>query len=44
MLEIKDNKTNNHLSHQLIKHKKIPWHMMLEIQVLAWESHKNMVG
>ena len=22
MLEIKDNKTNNHLSHQLIKHKK----------------------
>jgi len=30
---------NNHLSPQLIEHKKNQWHMMLEIQVLAWESH-----
>jgi hypothetical protein len=29
------NKTNNLISLQLIEHIKSPWHMMLEIQVLA---------
>ena len=32
------NKTNNHLSSSLTEHKKRPWHMMLNIQVLAWDS------
>jgi hypothetical protein len=34
------NKTNNHLSLQLIEHKK-DRHMMLEIQVHVWDRHKN---
>jgi hypothetical protein len=29
---------------ELTEHKKRPWHMMLEIQVLVWDSHKNVVG
>ena len=33
-----------HLSPQIIEHKKIPWHMMLENQVLAWDRHKNVAG
>ena len=32
------NKKNNHL----IEHKKRSWHMMLEIQILAWDRHKNV--
>jgi hypothetical protein len=34
------NTTNNHLSTQLIKHKKWLRYMMLEIQVLSWDRHK----
>ena len=37
------NKTNNHLSLQLIEHKK-DRHMMLEIQVHVWDRHKNEVA
>jgi hypothetical protein len=35
------NKTNKHLSSQLIEHKKdqVIW---VEIQVLAWDRHKNL--
>jgi len=33
------NKTNNHLSPLLIVHRKIPWHITLEILVLAWDRH-----
>ena len=28
---------------QAIEHKR-PWHMTLEIQVLAWDRHTNMAG
>ena len=38
------NKTHNHLSSSLTEHKYKPQHMMLEIQVLAWDKHKKMVG
>jgi hypothetical protein len=38
------NKTNNHRSPELIEHKKRPLHMTLEIQVLAYDSHKHMSG
>ena len=38
------NKTNNHLSSQLIEHKKDHGHMTLEIQILAWDKHKNVAG
>jgi hypothetical protein len=37
--------STNHLSPQLIEHKKKrPRHMMLEIQVLAWNRHKKCGG
>jgi len=36
------NKTNNHLSNHWDK--KRPQHMVLEIQVLAWNRHKKVVG
>jgi hypothetical protein len=29
---------------ELTEHKKNPWHMMLEIQILAWNIHKNEAG
>jgi len=35
---------NNHLSPSFTEHKKGPQHMTLEIQVLAWDRHKNVVG
>ena len=35
-----DNQRNNHLSPSLTEHKKTPWNMMLESQVLAWDRHK----
>jgi hypothetical protein len=38
------NKTNNHLWPRFIENKKIPQHMTLEIHVLAWDKHKNVVG
>ena len=38
------NKMNNHLSPQLIDHKTDHDHVMFEIQVLAWDSHTNVVG
>jgi len=38
------NKTNNHLSSSLPEYKQKPQHMMLEIQVLAWERHENVAG
>ena len=31
-------------SHLLTEHKKRPQHATFEIQVLAWDRHKNMVG
>ena len=37
-------KRNNHLPSQIIKHKKRPRHMTLEIQVLAWDRHKHLAG
>ena len=37
------NQTNNDLSSQLIEHSKRP-EMVLEIQVLVWDKHKNVVG
>ena len=37
------NQTNNDLSSQLIEHNKRP-EMVLEIQVLVWDKHKNVVG
>jgi hypothetical protein len=37
-------KTNNHLSHKTIEHKKGPQHISLEIHVLAWDGHTNVVG
>jgi hypothetical protein len=39
------NKKNNHLSPQISEHKKKDYnneHMTLEIQVLAWDMHKNV--
>jgi hypothetical protein len=36
------NKINNHLSPQLIKHKKKTRHTMLKIQVLTWDGHKEV--
>ena len=38
------NKMSNHLSAPIIEqtNKKKPQHMMLEIQVLAWDRHKNV--
>jgi hypothetical protein len=38
------NKTNNHPSPQLTENKKRPRYKTLEIQVLAWDRHINMVG
>jgi len=39
------NKTNDHLSTELIEHKNEgQQHMMLEIQVLAWDRHKDVAG
>lgn len=35
-------KTNNHLSSQLIEHIKKTPHMMLEIELLASDKHKNV--
>jgi hypothetical protein len=41
----KINKTNNHLSPSLTEQtKKGPQHMTVEIQVLAWDRHKNVAG
>jgi hypothetical protein len=37
-------KMNNHLSPQIIKHKKRPCHMTLEIQILVRDRHKKVVG
>ena len=34
-------KMNNHLSPQIIEHKKGPQQMMLEIQVLAWDRQNK---
>ena len=36
--------TNNHLSSQIIQHKKNMTYMVLKIQVLDWDRHKNVVG
>ena len=38
------NKMNNHLSPSLTEHKKNPWNTTLEIQVFAWDRHKNVIG
>jgi len=38
------NKTNSHLLPLLTEHRKRSWHMKVEIQVLAWDRHKNVVG
>ena len=39
------NKMNNYLSPQILEYiKKRPQHMMLEIQVLAWDRHNNVSG
>jgi hypothetical protein len=39
------NKMNNHLSFKLNSlTQKRPLHTMLEIQVLAWDRHTNVVG
>ena len=38
------NKTNNNLSRPMIEHKKISWHMELEIQFLAYDRHKIWRG
>jgi hypothetical protein len=38
------NKTNNNLSRPMIEHKKISWHMELEIQFLAYDRHKMWRG
>jgi hypothetical protein len=38
------NKTNNYLSPQPIVHNKRSQHITLEIQVLAWDRYKNVVG
>ena len=38
------NKTNNHLSSQIIENKKGSGHMVLEIQVLAWDRCKKVAG
>ena len=35
-------KTNNHLSLQSAEHKKKPWHMALEIEVMAWDMYRNV--
>ena len=37
------NKTNNHLSPEIIEYKKGQWHM-LAIQDLALDMHRNVVG
>ena len=37
-------KMNNHLSPQIIKHKKRPCHMTLEIQILVRDRHKKSGG
>ena len=37
------NKTNNHLSTQIIEHKNTMT-ITLEIKVLTWDKHKNVVG
>jgi hypothetical protein len=36
-------KTSNHLSPQIIEHTKVQ-HMAFEMQVLAWDRHKTVVG
>ena len=38
------NKKNNHLSPQIIEHKKGPRHMALDIQVLGWDGHINVAA
>jgi hypothetical protein len=30
---------NDDISHQIIEHRKVPYHMALEIQVLTWYMH-----
>ena len=42
--KFKHYKTNNLLLPQTIEYKKRALHMMLEIQVLAWDRHTNVVG
>jgi len=37
------NYANKHLPPQFIEHTKT-WHMVLAIQVLAWDKHKNVAG
>jgi len=37
------NKTNNHLSSQIVGHTKRPVHTTLKIQVLAWDMHTNLM-
>jgi hypothetical protein len=37
------NKTNNHLYFKSLTIKR-PHHMDMEIQILVWDRHKNVVG
>ena len=36
------NKTNNHLSYQIIEHENKPRHMAFDNNVLAWDRRKNV--
>jgi hypothetical protein len=38
------NKTNNRLSSKLTEHKTRPRYMMLQIQGLSYDRHKNVTG
>ena len=38
------NKMNNHISPQVIEHKRRPQHMLIEIQIQIWDRHKNVAG
>jgi hypothetical protein len=38
------NKQNNHISFKIIKYKKIPQNLALEIHFLAWDRHKYVAG
>ena len=38
------NKTHEHLTPHIIEHKKKPRHVKLEIEVLVWDTIKNVTG
>jgi len=42
ILPISTKRTINHSSSKMTQHKKWLWNMTLEIQVLAWNRHKNV--